>query len=106
MPLTTAQQVRLRISDRWRWAEEYRGGDGTALKFKLGQGAPFSNLSALSAFVPVAAGWSATGGTFDTGLGLVEFSGLVSANSAWRAEYQWAVFSDRSEERRVGKEGR
>ena len=94
MALTTAQQVRLRISDRWRWAEEYRGGDGTALKFKLGQGAPFSNLSALSAFVPVAAGWSATGGTFDTGLGLVEFSGLVSANSAWRAEYQWSVFSD------------
>src|SRR3972149_6297677 len=37
MALTTAQQVRLRISDRWRWAEEYRGGDGTALKVEIGQ---------------------------------------------------------------------
>src|SRR3990167_3717382 len=96
MPLTTAEQVRLRINDRWRWAEEVRVGDGSASGFKLAQGAPFSNLSALSGFVtlPAPTGWSATGSTVDTGLGLVTFSAVVSANTAWRAQYQWAVFSD------------
>ena len=29
MALTTAQQVRLRIQDAWRWDEESRVGDGT-----------------------------------------------------------------------------
>ena len=94
MPLTTADQVRLRISDRWRWSEEVRAGDGTASGWKLGQGAPFSNVCSASAFVAVAAGWSATGAAIDTGLGLVTFSAVISANSAWRAAYQWAVFSD------------
>lgn len=92
-PLTLAQQVRLRISDRWRFAEEMRYGDGLASGFKLAQGAPFSTISAASAYV-VNAGWSATGATIDTDLGLVTFSGVISANSAWRAAYQWAVFSD------------
>lgn len=95
-PLTTAQQVRLRIRDPWRYAEELRVGDASAAEFKLAQGAPFSTLSALSAYVflPAPTGWSATGGTFDTTLGLVQFSGIISANSAWRARYQWAVFSE------------
>jgi len=95
-PLTTAQQVRLRIQDPWRLAEEVRFGDGTASEFKLAQGAPFSNLSALSAytFLLPPTGWSATGATVDLALGLVQFSGVITAQTAWRAKYQWAVFSD------------
>ena len=92
--MTLLDQVRLRISDRWRFGEEVRYGDGLAAQFKLAQGAPFSNLSALSAYVPVAAGWSATGSTVDTGLGLVTLAAPVTANSAVRFGYQWAVFSD------------
>ena len=72
-PLTTAQQVRTRIADRWRQAEEIRYGDGTASGFKLAQGAPFSTISASSAYV-VNAGWSATGATFDADLGTVKFT--------------------------------
>ncbi len=96
MPLATADQVRLRISDRWRWAEEVKAGDGSGSGFKLAQGAPFSNLSAASAFIllPTPSGWSATGATIDTGLGLVTFSAVITAQTAWRAQYQWAVFSD------------
>ena len=94
MPLTTAQQVRLRIQDRLRFGEEVRAGDGLAAGFKLAQGAPFSTLISATAFVPVAAGWSATGASFDGDLGLVAFSGVISANSAWRATYQWSVFSE------------
>ena len=95
MPLATADQVRLRISDRWRWAEEVRMGDGSASGFKLAQGAPFSHLITASAHVITAGGtWSATGATIDPSLGLVTFSGVISAQSAWRASYHWAVFSD------------
>jgi hypothetical protein len=94
MALSLADQVRLRISDRWRWAEETRIGDGLASGFKLGQGAPFSNLSAASAHVLAAGVWSATAASVDTGLGLVTFSAVISAGTAWRASYQWAVFSE------------
>lgn len=94
MTLDITAQVRLRISDRWRFAEEVRGGDGTASGWKLGQGAPFASIMSGSAFVSVAAGWSGTGATFETGLGLVAFANVISANSAWRAAYQWALFSD------------
>lgn len=94
MALTTAQQVRLRIADPWRYAQEVRAGDGTASAFKLAQGAPHSNISAASAHIATTAGWSATGASFNTGQGLIVFSGVVSANSAWMAEYQWAVYSD------------
>ena len=93
MPLTFAQQVRTRIADRWRYAEETRFGDGTASGWKLAQGAPFSTLVTASAYIN-AAGWSSTGATFDTDLGLVKFSAVISANSAWRVDYRWAVFSD------------
>lgn len=95
-PLTTAQQVRLRIADRWRYAEEVRFGDGTASGWKLAQGAPFSTLVSASAFLalPAPTGWSGTGATFDVDLGLVKFSAVITANSAWRVDYRWAVFSD------------
>lgn len=94
MPLTTVQQVRLRIQDRLRFGEEVRAGDGLAAGFKLAQGAPFSTLLSATAFVAVAAGWSATGASFDGDLGLANFSGVISANTAWRATYLWSVFSD------------
>jgi hypothetical protein len=94
MALTTAQQVRLRIADPWRYAQEVRAGDGTASAFKLAQGAPHSTISAASALVATTAGWSASGATFETALGLATFSGVISAQSAWMAAYQWAVFSD------------
>src|SRR3972149_796687 len=78
MPLTIAQQVRLRISDRWRYASEVRYGDGSGSAFKLAQGAPFSNLnSGASALVATTAGWSASGATFNTALGVLTFSASV-----------------------------
>lgn len=93
--LDITAQVRLRVSDRWRYGEEVRGGDGSASGFKLAQGAPFASIQSGSAFVSTPAGWSATGGvTFDTGLGLLTFTNVISANSAWRASYVWALFSD------------
>lgn len=94
-PLTTAQQVRLAINDRLRYQEEVRAGDGQSISFKLAQGAPFASLTGASAYVPTGAGgWSATGATFDLDLGTVAFAGIISAQSAWRATYQWAVFSE------------
>ena len=94
MPLTPAQQVRLRIQDPWRWDEESRVGDGLTSAFKLKQGSPYSNVSAVSRSIVSGAALTATGGAIDTGLGLVTFSVAISAQSAWRASYQWAVFSD------------
>ena len=95
MPLSLADQVRLRISDRWRFGEEVRYGDGLASQFKLAQGAPFSNVSALSAYHTAAGGWSGvTASAQDTGLGTITLTGLLQANSAVRFAYQWAVFSD------------
>ena len=94
--MALADQIRLRISDRWRFGEEVRYGDGTASQFKLAQGAPFSNVSALSGFLSVAAGWSAfgTASAVDTGLGLYTVTAVPSANVPLRFAYQWAVFSD------------
>lgn len=94
MPLTTAQQVRLRIQDPYRLDEEVRYGDGTASGFRLRQGAPHSTLISASAYLATTAGWSGTGSTFDLSLGQVKFSGVISALSAFRAEYQWSIFSD------------
>lgn len=93
MALTTAQQVRRTISDPWRRKSEVQYGDGTASGFQLSEGAPYSMISAATASVPIT-GWSATGATIDTALGYAEFSGVISASSAVRFDYQWAVFSD------------
>lgn len=93
-PLTTAQQVRLRIQDRVRAGEDLRVGDGFEATFKLTQGAPFSTMYSASAFIRLATSWSATGATIDLALGLASFSGVISANSAWKTTYLWSVFSD------------
>lgn len=93
MPLP--DQVRLRISDPWRFGEEVRYGDGLASQFKLAQGAPFSQVSALSAYLPAAGGWSAvTASAVSMGLGTLTLTGTLQANSAVRFVYQWAVFSE------------
>jgi len=94
MTLDITAQVRLRIQDRSRYAAEEFLGDGYNATFKLAQGAPYSVVTVPSAQIRLATAWSATGATFDTALGLMSFSGTVSANSACRAVYQWSVFSD------------
>lgn len=95
MPLTLAQQVRLVVNDRWRLGEEILNGDGSASGFKLRQGAPFSTLMSASAYLGTGAGgWSGTGATIDLDLGRVTFAGIISALTAIRVDYQWAVFSD------------
>lgn len=93
MPLTTAQQVRLKIRDAWRRKQEIQYGDGLVSSFQLTEGAPYSNIISATASI-ASLGWSATGCAFDNALGYVTFSGLVSANSAVRFDYLWAVFSD------------
>lgn len=89
MTLTTAQQVRLKIYDQPVIADLTYYGDGSAAMFQL----PHRNLQSGSAFVPGGAGWSSTGATFDAS-GFVSFSGVISANSAWRARYVYSTFSD------------
>ena len=93
MALTTAQQVRLRLNDPWRYAAEVQYGDGTASSFQLQQGAPYSTLISATASIAVT-GWSATGATFDLSQGRVTFNTVVTANTAFQASYLWAVFSD------------
>lgn len=90
MALTTAERVRLIVQDQPLRADLTMYGDGTAAKFAL----PHRNLQSGTAFVPLGGtAWSATGCTFDAS-GHVAFSGVISANSAWRAEYVYNVFSD------------
>ena len=93
MALTLEQAVRLRIQDNLRLGEEFLQGDGLASAFKLRQGAPHSWITAGAAFVSGNGAWTATGGSYNNELGRVTFSGVVSANTAFRVEYQWAVFS-------------
>jgi hypothetical protein len=93
MALTTAEIVRLRLNDPWRREYEVQFGDGTASSFKLFQGAPYSNTISGTASV-INTGWSATGNTWDVSAGYVEFSGVISAGTGVRFDYQWAVFSD------------
>lgn len=93
MPLDVTAQVRSRISDRLRFGQETQAGDGLATTFKLGQGAPASTVSAASAYVTAAAGWSSTGATFNADIGTVTFATALGANVQWQANYQWSVFS-------------
>lgn len=99
MALTTAEILRRRISDRPRYSQELRYGDGTASTFQI-SGAPIvtgcTSLGAFqpSAMVPAGNGWSATGATFNYNLGLVTFSGVPSAASAFQVSYTHATFSD------------
>ena len=90
MALTTAQQVRLRIQDLPAWFETVRAGDGTAATFDI----PFRNLTTASAYVaPGGTAWSATGATIEAS-GVVSLSGIISANTAWKARGVHSVFSD------------
>lgn len=99
MALTTAEQLRFFIADRPRYAMETYYGDGTAKTFQV-SGAPWvsgsTNLGgrAPSALVPVGNSWSGTGVTFDYNQGLVTFSSVVSANSAFQVAYTYGTFSD------------
>lgn len=88
----SANQVRFRINDRLRFEQETLIGDGLLASFKLKQGAPFSTLTAATAYLLPSQ--ASTGCTFDNDLGRVSFSGAISANSAIQAQYQWSVFSD------------
>lgn len=94
MTLSTAQYVRLRIQDVPAIWDQTLYGDGTADTFVLNQ----RNQTSATAFVPIGAGggtaWSATGASFDSALGSVAFSGVISANSAVRVRYVYSVFSD------------
>lgn len=90
MVLTEAQQVRLRIQDLPLIADVTRYGDGTAATYQL----QHSNLTSASAFIPLGGtAWSATGATFNAS-GYVDFSGVISANSAFRVRYVHSTFSD------------
>lgn len=94
MALTTAQYVRLRIQDIPAIWDQTLYGDGTADTFSLNQ----RNQSSATAFVPIGAGggtaWSATGGAFDSAVGSLQFSGIISAQSAFRVRYIFSVYSD------------
>lgn len=89
MALTDAQTLRLKIQDIPAIADTVYAGDGSAAVFNF----PHRNLTSASAFVAAAGGWSATGCAFDAS-GYVAFSGVISANTAWRARYVYSVFSD------------
>lgn len=90
MTFTTAQHVRLRIQDIPTRIDATYVGDGTAATFAL----PYRNLSSGSAFVPLGnTAWTATGATFDP-TGVVSFSGVISAQSAFRTVYVYSTFSE------------
>lgn len=98
MALTTAQQVRLKIQDPYRWQEEIIHGDGKTTVYQLLQGNPHSQIvptATAYVFLPAPTGWSATAGTTaDHALGTIELAGIVSAGTGTRVTYQWSVFSD------------
>lgn len=89
MALTDLQKVRLKISDPPIAENLTLYGDGTATVFKMAH----VNLANAGAYVPVAAGWSATGAAVDTS-GQFIFSNVISANSAFNVRYQHTNFSD------------
>lgn len=89
MPLTTAQQVRLKIQDQPLIADITYIGDGSATIYPL----PHRNVSSGTAYIGATGGWASTGAAFDAS-GFVAFSGVISANSAWRARYVHSTFSD------------
>lgn len=91
MTLTSAQKVRLKIADAPRWIDVTRYGDGTAVTHGL---SPHYNIANGTAYVPLGGtAWSATGATFNAS-GYIAFSGVISANSAFRLTYDYATFSD------------
>jgi hypothetical protein len=94
MTLTTAQAVRLRIQDAPAFADLIFYGDGHRSGFDLLQGAAaYRNITSGSAYVLAGGIWSATASTFG-GSGVVVFSGVISANSAFRTRFVYSTFSD------------
>ncbi len=90
MTLTTADQVRLRLTDPRRIADATSYGDGTASSFVL----PHANIISGSAYVTGANGaWSATGATFNP-TGEVVFTDVPAYMQSYRLKYQYSVFSD------------
>lgn len=90
MALTTAQQVRLRIQDQPVLYNGLMYGDGTANAFYFTQ----RNLTGATAYVPAGGtAWATTGAAWDAA-GTVTFSGVISANSAFRVTFQHSTFSD------------
>ena len=99
--LNTADQLRLFIGDRPRFAQETYFGDGTASSFQISGFPLVSGCTALGGFQPTAfvtgnnpSAWSATGATFDYNFGRVTFSAVPSADSAFQVIYSYANFSD------------
>lgn len=91
MPLTTAQQLRLKCADVPYLREQTLVGDGYASSFLL----PHRNITTGSAFVQVGGtAWSATGATFNAS-GMVSFAtASIQSASAVRVTYVESVFSD------------
>lgn len=90
MPLTDMQKVRVKIQDPPIIEDLTRYGDGTAQYFVL----PHNNITTASAYVPIGGtAWSATGCTFDAS-GVLTFSGVISANSAYKVRYVHTTFSE------------
>lgn len=91
MTWTSANAVRQRIQDPPKYYDNANMlGDGTANRFML----PHVNIMSASAFVPLnATSWTATGATFNPS-GYVDFSGVISALSAFRVSYVYTIFSD------------
>ena len=92
--LTTAQQVRARIQDIPQRFDLVLAGDGLRSAYTVQDGnAPVTNMISASAFVVAPNGWSATGATFDP-TGFVTFSGVISANTAFRVVGVQSIFSE------------
>jgi hypothetical protein len=96
MSLSQDRALRLGVNDQPRLADETLYGNGTASSFQL---AHYPIVSASPATAPAilvagGAGWTATGATVSFLFGTVTFSGIISANSSFRASYHWATFSD------------
>lgn len=89
MTLTDAQRLRLRIQDQPMLEDRTYYGDGQASVFTLA----YTNVSSASAYVSGSAGWTGTGATFNP-TGNVAFSGVISANSAFRVTYTYSTFAD------------
>ncbi len=96
MSYTQDQELRLGVDDLPKPAEEVLYGDGTGTAFQLAHYPLVSATpaSAPSAYFYVTSAWSATGASFSYPFGRVSFPGIVSANSAVRIVYHWAIFSD------------
>lgn len=90
MTMTSAQRVRLKISDPPKIGAGAGNGDGTAVSFTLSN----NNVVSGTAYVIGAGGgWSATGATFDP-TGVVTFATRISAGSAFRVSYVYSTFSE------------